>query len=373
MSKPMDYALSPPKRGIVTMALLLAALIGVSDYVTRHKFSLAPFYLVAICWACWAAGRRAGLLLAAISAGIWLVADVAVGNSYPNRPIMYWNALMLLVLFIGVVFLLAAFRTAHDHLEEEVQRRTAALQQEIADRRRAEQAKLQAERLATVGTMAAKVAHEVRNPLGSITLNLDLVGKEIAALAKDSRHSAEEGSQLVEEIRSEIHRIKHVIDDYLQLARPRAPERQPLAVNALLERRLAFMLASFEQARVKLRTEFDPALGAVHVDVDQIWEAVLNLIQNSLEAMPDGGELFVSTRRENKYALICVTDTGIGINREKIAVVFRPFMTTKRQGTGLGLTLVQQVALDHGGHVDCDSVEGRGSTFTIFLPLTEGF
>ena len=373
MSKLMDYALSPPKRVIVTIAFLLATLIGVLDYVTRHKLSLAPFYLIAICWACWAAGRGAGFLLAAISAGIWLVADMAVGNPYSNRPSMYWNALMLLVLFIGVVFLLAAVRSAHAHLEEEVQRRTAALQQEMADRTRAEQAKLQAERLATVGTMAAKVAHEVRNPLGSITLNLDLVGKEIAKLAEDSRHSAEEGSLLVEEIRSEIHRIKHVIDDYLQFARPRAPQRQPLAVNALLEQRLAFMLGSFEQARVKLRTEFDPALVAVHADADQIWEAVLNLVQNSLEAMPDGGELFVSTRREDKQALLRVTDTGAGINRERVALVFRPFMTTKSQGTGLGLTLVQQIALEHGGHVDCDSVEGRGSTFTISLPLMEGF
>jgi signal transduction histidine kinase len=371
MSKLMDYALSPPKRVIVTVSLLLAALIGVADYATGHMLSLAPLYLIAICWACWAAGRRAGLVLAAVSAVIWLVADMATGYSYPNRTILYWNALMLLVLFIGVVLLLAAFRAAHDHLEETVQLRTAALQQEMADRTRAEQAKLQAERLATVGTMAAKMAHEVRNPLGSITLNLDLVGKEIAELAGDSKHSAEEGRLLVEEIRSEIHRIKRVIDDYLQFARPREPKRQPLAVNALLEHRLAFLFDTFEQARVKLRTEFDPTLVDVHADADQIWEAVLNLVQNSLEAMPDGGELFVSTRREDKQALLRVTDTGTGINPEQLALVFRPFFTTKTAGTGLGLAVVQQIAVENGGYIDCDSVEGRGSTFTIFLPLAE--
>jgi signal transduction histidine kinase len=372
MSKLMDYALSPPKQVIVIMALLLAVLIGVADYVTGHELSLAAFYLIAICWACWAAGRRAGLLLAAVSAVIWLVADMAVGYPHSNRTILYWNALMLLVLFVGVVFLLAAFRVAHDHLEEEVQLRTAALQQEIADRRRAEHARLQAERLATVGSMAAKMAHEIRNPLGSITLNLSLVDKEIARLAETNGHSAEEGHLLMQEIGSEVHRIQHVIDDYLQFARLPKPQRQPLAMNTLLEQRLAFMLGTFEQARVKLRTEFDPALVAVHADADQIWEAVLNLVQNSLEAMPDGGELFVSTRREDKQALLRVTDTGAGINPEQLALVFRPFFTTKTAGTGLGLALVQQIAVENGGYIECDSVEGRGSTFTIFLPLTEG-
>ena len=368
----MDYALSPPKQVIVIMALLLAVLIGMADYVTGHELSLAALYLIAICWACWAAGRRAGLLLAAVSAVIWLVANMVVGYPHSNRTILYWNALMLLVLFIGVVFLLAAFRVAHDHLEEEVQLRTAALQQEIADRRRAEHARLQAERLATVGSMAAKMAHEIRNPLGSITLNLSLVDKEIARLAETNGHSAEEGHLLMQEIGSEVHRIQHVIDDYLQFARLPKPQRQPLAMNTLLEQRLAFMLGTFEQARVKLRTEFDPALVAVHADADQIWEAVLNLVQNSLEAMPDGGELFVSTRREDKQALLRVTDTGAGINPEQLALVFRPFFTTKTAGTGLGLALVQQIAVENGGYIECDSVEGRGSTFTIFLPLTEG-
>ena len=372
MSKLMDYTLAPPKQVIVIMALLLAVLIGVADYVTGHELSLAALYLIAICGAGWAAGRRAGLLLAAVSAVIWLVADMAVGYPHSNRTILYWNALMLLVLFIGVVFLLAAFRVAHDHLEEEVQLRTAALQQEIADRRRAEHARLQAERLATVGSMAAKMAHEIRNPLGSITLNLSLVDKEIARLAETNGHSAEEGHLLMQEIGSEVHRIQHVIDDYLQFARLPKPQRQPLAMNTLLEQRLAFMLGTFEQARVKLRTEFDPALVAVHADAGQIWEAVLNLVQNSLEAMPDGGELFVSTRREDKQALLRVTDTGAGINPEQLALVFRPFFTTKTAGTGLGLALVQQIAVENGGYIECDSVEGRGSTFTIFLPLTEG-
>lgn len=368
----MDRALAPPKWAIVIMVLLLTGLIGVADFATGRDLSLSVVYLIPICWLSWAAGRRAGLLLAAVSAVLWLVADKAMGYAYSNQAIPYWNALMLLLLFVGVVYLLTALQAAHHHLEDMVRLRTAALQQEIVKNKRLEQARLQAERLATVGTIAAQMAHEVRNPLGSIVLNLDLVDKEIARLAETSRHSAEEGRLLAQEIRSEIRRIQQVIDDYLQFARPREPKRQSLAVNAWLEQRLAFMFGVFEQARVKLRTECDPALIAIPADADQVWEAVQNLIQNSLEAMPDGGELVVSTRHEGGEALIRVTDTGSGINREQLALVFRPFVTTKRRGTGLGLTLVQQIVSAHGGHIECDSVEGRGSTFTIFLPLTEG-
>jgi signal transduction histidine kinase len=341
------------------MASLLLGLIGEVDYVTGHDFGLSAFYLLPIGWVCWVAGRRMGVLFAAASAVVWLVADLASDFHYSNWAIPYWNAAMLLVLSVCVVLLLAASKDA------------VALKEEFAGRKRAEQARLQAERLATVGIMAAQVAHEVRNPLGSVTLNLDLIDKEIARLAETSGHPAKEAHVLVQEIRGEVHRIRRVIDIYLQFGRLPKPEWQPLAINALLEQKLAFMVGTFDQARVKLRTEFDPALAAIRGDEDLIWEAALNLIKNSIEAMPDGGELCVSTARAEKQALLRFTDTGAGMNPERLAMVFQPFFTTKKQGTGVGLTLVQQIVTEHGGHVECTSVEGRGSTFTIVLPLSQ--
>lgn len=371
MKKPVGFPWSPPKWLIVTLALLLSGLIGVANRATGHDLSLTAFYLIPITWACWTAGRGAGLLLAAVSALAWLLADTGTGYAYPYGTIIFWNALTLLVLFTGGVFLLAALQAAHRRLEETVQLRTAALQQELAENKRLAQAKVQAERLAAVGTMAAQMAHEVRNPLGSITLNLDLVDKEIVRHAKGSGQAEDEGRQLVQEMRYEVHRIQHVIDDYLQFARPREPQRQLLAVNAFLEQKLAFMLSVFERAKVKLRTEFDPALITVRADSDQIWQAVLNLIQNSLEAMPDGGELIISTWCEGNQAIMRVADSGAGMNAESLAQIFQPFFTTKSRGTGLGLALVQQTVSQHDGRVECDSLEGRGSAFTIFLPVVE--
>ena len=111
---------------------------------------------------------------------------------------------------------------------------------------------------------------------------------------------------------------------------------------------------------VKLLTHFDPAAGTIHADAEQLWQATLNLIRNSLEAMPDGGELTVGTWREDGQVRLRVTDTGKGMSEEQLKKVFAPFFTTKPSGTGLGLALVQQIISEHGGHVECESAPGQG-------------
>jgi two-component system, NtrC family, sensor kinase len=273
------------------------------------------------------------------------------------------------VFFLVVVYLLAAFQAANYRLEETVEKRTAALQAEIKERKRLEAAKVQAERLATVGTMAAQVAHEVRNPLGSITLNLDLIHKEVDKLSEGSEHSCNEGRTLIEEMRAEVARIQRVIEDYLQFARLPKLHRKAVDLNAFLDAKLAFLALELARANVKLRTHFDPALPAVNADAEQLWQTVLNLIRNSRDAMPDGGELTVGTWHNDGQALVRVSDNGKGMTEEQLQRLFEPFFTTKKEGTGLGLALVQQIVSEHGGHVECESISGKGSAFTIHLPL----
>ena len=276
---------------------------------------------------------------------------------------------MLFWFYLVVVYLLSAFQTAHYHLEETVRRRTAALEAEIRERKRLEAAKLQAERLATVGIMAAQMAHEVRNPLGSITLNLDLIQKEITQLGKGAGHSPEEGCELVVEIREEIQRIQNVIEEYLRFARLPKPQLRAVALNEFLMQKLDFLDGEFQRSGVKLHTHFDPALAAVNLDEGQMWQAMLNLIRNSLEAMPGGGDLTIGTWCEGGQVRLRVADTGMGMGAEQIKQIFVPFFTTKPGGTGLGLALVQQITTEHGGRVECESAPGKGCTFTIYLPM----
>ncbi len=358
------------KPQVIVLALALALVIGVLDYATGRELIVSPFYLVPICWLTWNVGRKAGLLLSAVCAVIWLVAELAARYSYPHPAIPFWNSFMLLVIYAVVAWLLGALHNANDRLEETVQRRTAALQVEIAERKRIEIAKIQGERLAAIGTMAAGVAHEVRNPLGSIVLNLDLIHKEVEQLAGTSQHSPEEGRLLVNEMRVEIRRIQQVLEDYLQFARMSKPERRSLGLNDFLDEKLAFMHSEFAQAGVELRTAFDPSLKTVEADGEQLWQATLNLLRNSLEAMPDGGELAVNTQRDDTHVMVQVCDSGQGMTAEQLKQVFAPFFTTKKAGTGLGLALVQQIVTEHGGHVECESAHGKGSTFTIYLPFT---
>jgi signal transduction histidine kinase len=345
--------------------------IGIIDYVTGRDFQLAAFYLIPICWAGWKVGRPAGVLMSFLSVIAWFVGDLAWGAVYKHPLTPYWNSLMLLVLYLVIVILLSAFQKAHYHAEETVQQRTSALRAEIAERKRLEIAKLQAERLATVGTMAAQVAHEVRNPLGSITLNLDLLQREINKANSGGADHSGEVVILLTDIREEIQRIKRVIEDYLKFARLPKPQICRLALNQFLEDKLAFFAGEFEKAKVKLRTAFDPELTTIYADGEQLWQAALNLIRNSLEAMPTGGELTIGTWHQNGQAQLRVSDRGQGMNEEQLRHVFTPFFTTKSGGTGLGLTLVQQIAIEHGGHVECESQVGKGTTFTIYLPLRE--
>jgi signal transduction histidine kinase len=378
MNLPKLRLLFQHKPVTVVLSLVLSAMIGFVDCVSGRELAVSALYLIPICGACWLAGRKAGLLLAAASALVWFIADWMDNYTYPHRAIPYWNAFMLLALYVTVVYLLSAFQTAHqqlctanENLEATVQRRTSALQAEMTARQRLEIAKIQAERLAAVGTMAAELAHEVRNPLGSIALNLDLMQKEVENLAATSRHPPAEGQLLVHDIRAEIHRIQRVIDDYLQFARLPRAQRRPLSLNELLEEKLAFMNSDFERARVALHTDFDRGLPVLNADPEQLWQATLNLIRNSLEAMPTGGDLTVSTQRDNGKVLLRIADNGKGISQERLKQLFVPFFTTKTSGTGLGLTLVQQIAIEHGGHVECESAVGKGSTFTLFLPVTD--
>src|SRR5260370_29849537 len=199
-----------PKVLATLAAVVLTMGVGVVDYVTGREWAISAFYLLPTCLAAWVVGRLAGLVVGVLCAGTWFLSDVFSGPAYQHPLIPVWNAIMLFVFFFVVVWLLTAFRSSHYHLEQTVECRTAALRAEMEERKRLEQTKLQGERLAVVGSMAAQVAHEIRNPLGSISLNLDLIGQEVNARASSNAHPSGECHVLLREMRLQVLRIHQV-------------------------------------------------------------------------------------------------------------------------------------------------------------------
>ena len=163
---------------------------------------------------------------------------------------------------------------------------------------------------------------------------LRLAAKEIARFSETS--PGQEGLALVNEIREEVRRIRRVIDDYLRFARLPKPKAEQLNLNSFLEQKLAFMAPVFHEAGVRLRMDWDEGLSAVEGDGEQIWEAILNMVQNNLEAMPDGGILAVATRRGKGQALVTVTDRDKGMSPEQLGQVFVPFSRRSRAARAWG-------------------------------------
>lgn len=240
------------------------------------------------------------------------------------------------------------------------------LLRDITEMNRLELQLRRADRLASLGTLAAGVAHEVKNPLHSLSLNLHLLEQEVVA----PQPSVGEIKNYLGILYSEVRRIHRIVENFLRFSKPSIPEVKPLDVNVLVERVLS--LVAFEAADhgVMIETQFDPALASVPGDEGQLAQVFLNLVINALQAMPSGGALAVMTQHQSGRAEVTVKDTGEGIAREILPHVFDPYFTTRSSGVGLGLAIAHRIVEGHRGTIDVESELGKGTVMIVRLPLT---
>jgi signal transduction histidine kinase len=224
---------------------------------------------------------------------------------------------------------------------------------------------IQYERKSMIVKMSAQVAHEIRNPLGTLTLNVDLLEDEIDNYTGSD---VTEARSLLKTIKSEVEALHRVLDDYLECGRfpTIRPERH--YINAILREMFGMLEAELRQKRIVCTTSFESHLPAVDVDQDQIRRAFMNLILNATEAMDSGGTLQVTTRSTEEWVEIIFEDSGVGMTQDQIEKIFTPFYSTKSGGTGLGLSITQHIITEHKGAIVCDSTVGQGARFTIRLP-----
>ncbi len=231
--------------------------------------------------------------------------------------------------------------------------------------KRANEQLLTAERLATIGKMAAHVTHEVRNPLSSIALNVELLEEEL-----ESRPDAKEPAQLLRAIKAEVERLTALTEEYLSVARRQPVKLEPENLAELVAEACEFMRLDLKRHGVESKLELED-VGPIPVDEAQLKQALFNLIRNAREAMPDGGEIVVGVRRSREGVDITIDDRGTGIPEEARAQLFEPFFTTKRHGTGLGLAITRQIVESHGGTIVCEPRDGGGTRLCIQLPGAE--
>ncbi len=239
--------------------------------------------------------------------------------------------------------------------------------QDLSSIKRMEQRVRQADRLATIGRLSANIAHEIRNPLASLSGAIEALARE---LPPDSGRD-----RLVEIVLRESDRLNHIIRDFLEYARPAPMTPHPVDLGELLEEVLLLVEHRSHPAELKVVREFGDALPA-RVDPQQLRQAIWNLCINAVQAMPEGGELRVGGRLlpgSNPARLqLWVSDTGHGIAEGDLPQIFEPFFSTKQEGSGIGLALVYRVVQDHDGQIEVRSQPGGGATFLLTLPSTDG-
>jgi two-component system, NtrC family, sensor kinase len=228
---------------------------------------------------------------------------------------------------------------------------------------RANEQLLASERLATIGKMAAHVTHEIRNPLSSIALNLELLEEELPA-------SAEEANNLLRAIKAEVERLSGLSEQYLSVARQKPQQKQLERLAEIVEEACEFVRRELEQAGITLEVSIEPGVGELSLPVAeaQMRQALLNLLRNAREAMPNGGRVLVKLLRAEGGGLdLIVDDEGVGMPATTRERLFEPFFTTKQHGTGLGLAITRQIAEAHGGGIRVEPREPKGTRIVLHL------
>ena len=244
----------------------------------------------------------------------------------------------------------------------------AIILRDVTEARKKTESAIESERLTALTLLAAGVAHEIGNPLNSLNIHLQLMERALKNLpAKNAEHLRQD----LRVARDEIARLDRIITQFLRAVRPTKPDLQRASANDIVAETLMLVEREIADRDILVETELDKSAPATLVDRAQLKQAFYNLIKNALQAMRPGGILRIRTEATDTHVVVSFIDTGHGIPAEQAGRIFEPYYTTKSDGSGLGLMIVQRIVRDHGGTIDVESDVGRGTSVRVRLPIRE--
>ncbi len=225
---------------------------------------------------------------------------------------------------------------------------------------------IESERTSSIVRLAAGVAHELGNPLNSLTIHLQLIERKLKKLGLGD--DGKKLSESLEVCQGEVKRLDGIITHFLEAVRPQKPELNELDLVGLVDEVLRVQEAELRDRNLDVNVEVDSELPAILGDRGQIKQVFFNLIKNAMEAMEAGGQLRVVTRKDDDFVYVQFMDTGSGISDEDLSKVFQAYYTTKKEGHGLGMMIVQRIMREHGGHINLESRQDLGTVITLQFP-----
>ena len=326
------------------LALTLAHYLTPPDKPLLHDIYRRLYY-VPIILAAFTYGLK-GALISSITVSLVFIPHVF--HRWGHIHLQTMDALFEILLYNVVAWVTGA-------LVESERRQRAKLKETQEELIRANKFKI-------IGELASGMAHEIRNPLGSIQGALEIL--------KEDYKPEDKKFEFLNILFKEIKRLNRVVTDFLSYARPTKPSLVNCDLNQLVQESLSIIQAEADKKKISLKTFLSPKIPPISADPSQIKQAFLNLLLNSLQAIENSGEISVTSKVEAENGLVLVEfkDNGKGISTENLEKVFVPFFTTKKEGVGLGLGIVERIIQNHNGKVTVESQEGKGTVFTIKLP-----
>jgi len=304
-------------------------------------------------WVAMAAALTAGGLMAAAATLV--------------PPWIGWTGVTLLTVLFGLPAVVVGVVAVRERgARVEIERLNVDLAGTLNRLQAAQQELLVAERMATVGRLSLRVAHEVRNPIAAIELNAEMLQDIVRA---HPGADMEEAGGLVTAIRDQVNTLDALTEEYLAFARFPKPHFEEESLNLLLEELAAFVRPVAMRQGLTIHVNTDPGVPMMEIDRGLLRQAIHNLVKNSMEALSRGGALTIESRGDGDVVEVIVSDTGNGISPQVAERLFEPFFTTKPQGTGLGLSITRQIVEEHGGELSWRNGTSGGATFIVRLPL----